>query len=404
MNILLASDVSISNLIGGAERVLSEQCTRLIQKGHSVHILTRRLHGHVTTHENISGVKEWRYECNYKNQISFLYSNIRNGKLLFEKLHNKYHFDCINFHQPFSSLGVIQSALSIKIAKFYTCHSLSFEEFVSRNDTKNGLLNLPQYYLNIYIRKLIEKRILNKSDKITVLSQFTKEKLLDIYKISPKKVSIIHGGVDLKKFEPSENKFKIRKALGISDNKIVIFTVRNLVNRMGIENLILAFKNIVSSAPDIYLVIGGDGPLRTDLINLANTLGLKDSIQFTGFIPEEKLPSYYQMADLFVLPTRELEGFGLVTLEAMASGLPVLGTPVGGTKEIIGNFDSSFIFKGTDPYSIADLILENYNLIKQNPEKWNEISHRCRNFAERNYSWEKNIDALEDLFTKTLQN
>jgi glycosyltransferase involved in cell wall biosynthesis len=108
------------------------------------------------------------------------------------------------------------------------------------------------------------------------------------------------------------------------------------------------------------------------------------------------------MADIFVLPTKELEGFGLVTLEAIASGVPVLGTPVGGTEEILGTFDSRFLFKGTDPHSMADLILENYKLIKQNPEKWDKISRRCRNFVERNYLWEQNIDALEKLFTKKL--
>jgi glycosyltransferase involved in cell wall biosynthesis len=88
----------------------------------------------------------------------------------------------------------------------------------------------------------------------------------------------------------------------------------------------------------------------------------------------------------------------------MASGVPVLGTPVGGTEEILGNFDSSFLFKGTDSNSITDLILAKYQLIKKNPQKWEEISHRCRNFVERNYSWGKNLDALEELFAKTLQN
>ena len=146
-----------------------------------------------------------------------------------------------------------------------------------------------------------------------------------------------------------------------------------------------------------------EGKLKTGLVALARSFGIEDHIHFVGFISEEKLPSYYQMADIFVLPTKELEGFGLVTIEALASGLPVVGTPVGGTKEIIGQFDSSFLFKGTDPNSIAELIMEKYKLIKQNRKKWEQISQQCRNFVERNYSWEKNIDALEELFTQTLQ-
>ena len=228
--------------------------------------------------------------------------------------------------------------------------------------------------------------------------------MLNIYKISDEKVSIISGGVNLKQFETSGNKRQIRKALGISDKRIVILTVRNLVKRMGIENLIFALKYIINNAPDIYLVIGGDGPIKDHLINLANTLGIKDFIQFEGFISEDQLPRYYQMADFFVLPTKELEGFGLVTLEAMACGLPVLGTPVGGTKEIIGNFDPSFLFEGTDPHSMVELILKKYHIIKNNPQRWKEISHRCRKYVEDNYSWEKNVDALEELFKKTVKN
>jgi glycosyltransferase involved in cell wall biosynthesis len=107
------------------------------------------------------------------------------------------------------------------------------------------------------------------------------------------------------------------------------------------------------------------------------------------------------MADFFVLPTCELEGFGLVTLEAMASGLPVLGTPIGGTKEILGKFDSNFLFKDTTPECMATLILQNYNKIKERPEDWIKISNRCRRFVETYYSWEKNIDAMEALFNRT---
>jgi glycosyltransferase involved in cell wall biosynthesis len=173
---------------------------------------------------------------------------------------------------------------------------------------------------------------------------------------------------------------------------------------MGLKNLIIAFNDLIKQKAEISLVIGGEGKLKHGLIALARSLGIEDHIHFVGFISEEQLPSYYQMADIFVLPTKELEGFGLVTLEAMASGLPVLGTPVGGTKEIIGKFDSSFLFKSPNPDSMVELISEKYQLIKRDPQRWQEISHRFRKFVEENYSWKKNIDTLEELIVKTSSN
>ncbi|MBU0768139.1 MAG: glycosyltransferase family 4 protein [Proteobacteria bacterium] len=106
------------------------------------------------------------------------------------------------------------------------------------------------------------------------------------------------------------------------------------------------------------------------------------------------------MADFFILPSRGLEGFGLVTLEAMASGVPVLGTPVGGTPEILGKFYSNFLFKDTSADSMADLIAEKYRIIKEHPEKWAKISKRSRKFVEKHYSWDRNIDALEAVLMK----
>ena len=96
-----------------------------------------------------------------------------------------------------------------------------------------------------------------------------------------------------------------------------------------------------------------------------------------------------------------MEGFGLVTLEAMASGVPVLGTPVGGTREILAKFDPGFLFKDTTPEAIASLIIENYLKIKETPQEWSEISHRCRRFVELHYSWEKNVDATEKIINRS---
>jgi len=395
LNVLFVADVSIAKVIGGAERVLFEQSTRLAQRGHKVHILTRRFPDHRQNQEVIQNVTEWRYDLDDKNTAAFIRTTLNNGKRVFDFLHGTYFFDCINFHQPFSAFGVIQSASSKGIKKVYTCHSLSFEEFRSRNAEPLALSQKTLWFLNIHTRRWIEKKVLRNSDKLLALSRFTQTALWDAYKIPPQKISIIPGGVDLKRFRPSDDRGDIRRRLKIPKDKMVLFTVRNLVQRMGLENLILAIREVVQTTPNIYLVLGGEGPLKDNLTRLISSLDLENFVRLAGFISEYELPEYYRMADFFVLPTKELEGFGLVTLEAMASGVPVLGTPVGGTKEILSKFDPKFLFKDTTPEAMAALIVANYREFKTCPQEFRDNSRRCRRFVERYYSWEQNVNSLE---------
>ena len=400
MNILFVSDVSISKATSGAERVLFEQGTILHKRGHNVHILTRKLSEHKSSQEVIQGVNEWRYDVNQKSIPSFGKSIFFDCKKLFEFLHNQYSFAVINFHQPFSAFGVIRSPASQKIKKIYTCHSLSFEEYQSRNPRPKGVARRVLYFLNTWSRRFIERRALRKSGVVVVLSRFMQEKLQCVYKIPAEKITIIPGGVDLERFHPGADRTKIRQRLNIPQEKMVLLTVRDLEPRMGLQNLICAVKKVRSKLPDIYLVLGGQGPLDADLKLLARTLGVEDCIKFTGFILEELLPDYYRMADIFILPTLELEGFGLITLEALASGIPVLGTPVGGTVEILSRLNSKYLFKDTKPESMAELITKTCQEFKSNPKLWQDVSSQCRLFVEENYSWEKNVDFLEKLIAR----
>jgi glycosyltransferase involved in cell wall biosynthesis len=128
---------------------------------------------------------------------------------------------------------------------------------------------------------------------------------------------------------------------------------------------------------------------------------LTNWVIFTGFIPDDDLPAYYQMADLFVLPTLELEGFGLVSVEALASGLPVLGTPVGGTKEILAHLGSEFLFADTSPEAMAALILNAMETWAGDPSTYRKVSQKCRDVAERHYSWDGHINQLENLLERS---
>ena len=397
MNILFVSDVSIAEVIGGAERVLFEQSTLLQKRGHAVHILTRKLPEHKSDHQIIHGVTEWRYDVDQSNTFSYIKSTLLNCKKLFESLQNQYSFDVINFHQPFSAFGVIRSSVGKRIKKVYTCHSLSFEEFQSRNPNPKSVARRIPYFLNIQARRFIERRVLKESDRIAVLSRFTKERLQRVYKVPAEKITIIAGGVDLERFHPADDRMKIRQHLNVPQEKMILFTVRNLVPRMGLENLIYAVKDVVKTVPDVYLVVGGEGLLKNDLILLTKELGIENHVKFAGFIPEAELPDYYRMVDIFILPTLELEGFGLITLEALASGIPVLGTSVGGTVEILSRFDSRYLFKDTSSEAMAELIIKTCQKFKDKPKFREDVSSQCRLFVEENYSWEKNVDLLEKL-------
>jgi len=172
---------------------------------------------------------------------------------------------------------------------------------------------------------------------------------------------------------------------------------------MGLENLICAMKEIVPAAKGIVLVIGGEGELKPKLSQLISDLKLGGAVILKGFIPEAELPSYYQAADYFILPTRCLEGFGLVTVEAMACGTPVIGTPVGGTKEILMKFDPTFLFEDTKAASMTKLILEKIRYYIEYPDDYQELSRRCRAFVEKNYSWEANVNSVEALFVRSMK-
>jgi glycosyltransferase involved in cell wall biosynthesis len=256
------------------------------------------------------------------------------------------------------------------------------------------------YRLQLFARKLAEKTLLGKSDRIVVLSEYTREKIRMVYGLPESKIEIITGAANLSRFRASENRAAIRRQLGIPENCFLLLTIRNLVPRMGLENLILALKLVAKRIKHIFLILGGEGPLAGKFEDMVKEAGLRDFVSFTGFIPEEELPRYYQMADLFVLPTKELEGFGMVTVEALASGLPVLGTPVGGTKEILARLGPEFLFADSTPAAMAELIMKTIEMWNREPEIYRNISQKCRDLAERYYSWDAHIDRLEGLFQK----
>lgn len=399
MNLLFVADVSIEKVIGGAERVLYEQTRRLARRGHRVHLITRRLPEHRRASRPIAGVTEIR--CAFERSCSpvALRRNWRRVRQAWSALAARQPIDAVNLHHPVTAYGLLGERTAAAAPWIYTCHSLGFEEYLSRHPG-GGALERLHHRIQALVRRHVERRVIAACGAVVALSAYTRGKLTRAYRIDDGRVRIIPGGVDVERFRPAPDKSAVRRRLGVPEGCFLALTVRNLVPRMGIGNLLEAFARAAAADPGLRLWIGGEGPLARPLAERAAALGLGGRVRFTGFIAETELAAHYQAADLFVLPTADLEGFGLVTLEALASGLPVLGTPVGATVEILGRLDRRLLLDDGRPESIAAGILAFRRDGSPNATRAAEWSARCRRFAVEHFSWERGVDALEALFAR----
>lgn len=400
---LLMITASFSPSEGGSKTVVLEISKRLVKRGYEVSVLTARHFPNWANQEDLEGIHVVRYSVNSTNGISYYVSSIFNAKRTLERLIKKNSFDLMHFHITLPSIGVLLSRKARAIPKIYTYHGSWCQEF--RLESQARASRYRNFKKNIYMAytkslyhpmRLMQRMVVRKSLKTIVLSEYSKGTLLrDLSPdISPSRIILIPGGVDTERFKPPVDKLKIKKELGLCPDKFTLFTVRRLVPRMGLEELIHAMKILVEHFGDIHLIIGGRGILESQLKRLTRSLRLRKYVTFTGYIDEKKLPLYYQAADVFVLPTKDLEGFGLVTIEALACGTLVLATPVGANPEILKELDKNLLFTGVDAQSMAKRILEFMSSHKAN----NGLSEKYRKFAIQNYSWDRIVDRYEETY------
>ncbi|MGB3405387.1 MAG: glycosyltransferase family 4 protein [Microcoleaceae cyanobacterium] len=236
--------------------------------------------------------------------------------------------------------------------------------------------------LGIMAKYWIEKKVYEKCDRFIVLSKAFGEILHQNYHIPWDQINIIPGGVDTIRFQPNLSCKEAREKLNFPQDRFILFTPRRLVHRMGISQLLNAIALIKPKVPEVWLAIAGKGALRETLEKQATELGLNHHIKFLGYLPDEQLPIAYQAADLTVVPSQSLEGFGLIVLESLACGTPVLCTPVGGMPEILTPFSPDLITDSITEKAIAtkleSLLTTELTLPSRNV---------CRDYAETHFNW-----------------
>ncbi len=406
MHVLFVADAMFQEKPGGSRRVSMELARRLSSRGHKVTFLVPKISAELRERESSQGVQIIRYFFS-SNRLFSVVSKILNCHLAFRHLLKEKKFNLVCIHFAYSALGILLFAKTkdLPVVRiFYGPWADEHREEMKSNlerssgHTKKLLLRIRQR-LVYKVMYSIEKFCLDRSNEIVVLSEFSKNLLINNYNVPGGKIKVIPGGVDTQRFVlVGDKRETIKKQLSLPKDKIILLTIRRFTPRMGLENLIEAMSYVVKEKKNVLLVIGGAGFLKEKLECLVARYALKENIQFRGFIPEEQLSLYYQAANVFILPTIALEGFGLIILEALACGTPVLGTPVGAIPEVLGRLNQNLLFKDTKPISMAQGILA----FLSSPYKERYSPQWLRNYIKENYSWKNMTSQIEDLFVAVM--
>ncbi len=368
--------------VGGIEIVTNEQSKRLLNKNYAPMVVTNRIG--TPSHYMVDGVP---VEC---------YQSLNTGF----RLGIPYSIPTIpsfpTFAKAVKSARIVHahghpyltSLLAGKLAKFYgkpfvlTQHNtyIEYNNVFDQVELVNDLS--------------VGKQNLAAADKIITISSATKEYVLRLG-ADPNKIKVIYNGVDLARFRPlAGKKQEMRKKLGIPQDAVVVLTVRRLVYKNGIDTLLECANIAAKKNPKIVFVAVGKGPDMEGVRAQVAQLGLTANFRLAGFVSDQDLPSYYNLADLFVLPSKSGEGLPLVALEAMACGLPVIATNVGGIGEIpVKEFGK--LVPPNQPEALAKAVLE---FAGSGFSRREELRAR----VEERFSWDTNVERLVEIYEELI--
>lgn len=231
-------------------------------------------------------------------------------------------------------------------------------------------------------RRAFERYVYRRADACIVLSQAFGELLVRDFGVPESRVHVIPGGADTARFATTVSREEARRALGWPAGARIVLAVRRLVRRMGLDRLIDAAPAIVRADPAVRIVIAGEGIEREALLSRIRERGVQDVVSLAGRIPDEQLPLAYRAADLTIVPSVSLEGFGLIVPESLAAGTPALVTPVGGLPEVVRDLSPALVLAESDAGSIADGVVQAFDGRRELP-----TADECAAFARARYDW-----------------
>jgi glycosyltransferase involved in cell wall biosynthesis len=380
MRILIVTGEWFPDWRGGAARVAADTANLLGQRGHEVVVLGPK--SCEPTIEVSDGVEVRRILTRtWPRTITDPFDVMRRTSTL-----RASQFDVVVAHNAATTVGLRAARVPWPVVRVFHASGLRELRFL------RSRLPIGRDRVLTYLREpplaLLLRIAARSATRTLVLSEFTRAVFETEAPRQAHTVRRVSGGVDTKLFVPSDGLLAPRRRLGVDCTGRLLLTVRRLVPRMGLEELLHAMAQVPASS-DFQLAIVGTGMLDERLRRLSRSLGLNGRVLLVGSVSDSELREWYRAADLFVLPTQAEEGFGMVTAEALASGTPVIGTPVGATPELLRPLDSRLVAHGSDPVALSVAIQLGFQLGTQ------EFRVRCREYACEHLAWERVIPAWE---------
>ena len=385
---------------GGIENYLYHSSKTLLKMGHEPTILCSQHQTNLPKEEIYKGIKIIRHPYYHLPPIPFAPINpiyyvkklqkfLENNSVDYDIIWSRILYEAYASGKAFKGetpIIFIQAAIAVTLSKIAASNSTLINKIHVR-----GIY--PQHYL-------IEKKAIEMSDKLVVLSHSRMGEICDFYNLSDEKFEVIPPGVDLEIFKPSGKDGTLLKELSLPNDGKIILTVCRLSHEKNLEMLIRAFNKV--DRKNTYLVIVGAGIERPYLEQLVKRLNLTNKTRFVG--NRSDVERFYSIADVFVLPST-YEGFGQVFLEAMASGVPCIGLKpdypnvIVACDEIIRDGRTGYL---AEPYSIGDLS-EKMEKIISNDSLRDKLKMESRKICEEEYTWEKCVGSLLELSQKILK-
>jgi glycosyltransferase involved in cell wall biosynthesis len=376
------------DLTGGAYRYVREVAERLAARGHRVTVLCPNPRNDLPPRESRGGVDL----CRFTNEPGTLLLN-----WLKENRHARRLAKGLELEWAGAALWVLchaylAPAISGRprhIAYLFTGPWAAEFQFARQAVARSRLRRVGDLLIASALRQ-VERKALRKVARILTISEYYARQLPRWHRGALPAVRVISGGVNTQQFQPPPDRLRLRADLGLEHDQFLFLAVRRLDPRMGLLTLIDSFATLGAEFPQARLWLAGSGPQQAALQTCIDTHGLAGRVRLLGFVPEKDLARYYGAADCTLMPSLDLEGFGLATVESLACGTPVLGSRAGATAELLAPLSETLLF---EPGSV-DALTDQLRAVLRGQMKLPD-REACVAYAQSGFSWGRVVAAFE---------